>query len=257
MATHHTPGPLSLKVRIASGRCEIETADTDQTTVEAEPLDGSEAARAAVDALVEELRPRGDGHELAVEVPALRRFRFMSVDGPVLVRIRAPHGTDVDARTASAEVVVSGRAGDADVRTASGGVLLAHVGGRATVKTASGRVVVRTLEGDGELNAMSGNVLVGEARSSVSAHTMSGGVRLERAFSGQLDLRTMSAPIEVGIPQGVALYVDANSASGEVRSELPVSDTAPGRRADLELRASSMSGDITLTRAPQAAAAGA
>jgi len=52
-----------------------------------------------------------------------------------------------------------------------------------------------------------------------------------------------------GIARGAALFVDANSASGDVRSELPVSGSAPdGGQADVELRATSMSGDIVVVR---------
>ena len=32
--THHTPGPLDLDIRVQAGRVEIETAETDETTVE-------------------------------------------------------------------------------------------------------------------------------------------------------------------------------------------------------------------------------
>jgi hypothetical protein len=45
--------------------------------------------------------------------------------------------------------------------------------------------------------------------------------------------------------------VDARSRSGEVRSELPVSDLPPenGGSPSVELRANTMSGDITVSRA--------
>jgi len=46
------------------------------------------------------------------------------------------------------------------------------------------------------------------------------------------------------------LHVDARSRSGEVRSELPVSDAPPeGEGPAVELRANTMSGDITVARA--------
>jgi hypothetical protein len=54
----------------------------------------------------------------------------------------------------------------------------------------------------------------------------------------------------VGIPEGTNLWVDARSRSGEVRSELPVSDLPPeGEAPVVELRANTMSGDITVSRA--------
>ena len=65
MATHHTPDGLQLKLRITAGRCEIETADTAETVVEAEPMNGSAASRAAVECLVEKLRHRSRGRPRA------------------------------------------------------------------------------------------------------------------------------------------------------------------------------------------------
>jgi hypothetical protein len=61
MATHHTPDGLQLKLRLAAGRCEITTADTAETVVEAQPLNGSNASREAVELLVETLRERAEG----------------------------------------------------------------------------------------------------------------------------------------------------------------------------------------------------
>ena len=75
--THHTPGPLDLDIRVQAGRVEIETAETDETTVELEPLDGGDAARAAVESARHELRPSGDGHRLVIEIA--RRPRLFGV----------------------------------------------------------------------------------------------------------------------------------------------------------------------------------
>ena len=63
-------------------------------------------------------------------------------------------------------------------------------------------------------------------------------------------LRSASGDIRVGIKEGSRLFVDARSRSGDVASELPVSDTPPEGDAPLvELRANTMSGDITIHRA--------
>jgi putative adhesin len=249
MATHHTPNGVRLKVRVLSGRCEIETADTDETVVEATPMNGSSASREAAEALVEELRDiHAGGHELVVEVPKRKRLGFG--DASVLVRVRGPHGLGLDASTASADVEVLGRLGDADVRTASGDVHIESAEGRAAVKTASGDVALGTMSGDTSVNTMSGDVRVQETATALDVNTMSGDVRVRRATGGTVQLRSMSGDLEAAIARGASLYVDATSASGDVRSELPVTGSAPdGGPADVELRATSLSGDIVVTRA--------
>jgi DUF4097 and DUF4098 domain-containing protein YvlB len=251
MATHHTPNGVRLKVRVLAGRCEIETADTTETVVEATPMNGSSASREAAEALVEELRTHSDGgHELVVEVPKRKRLVPGFGDASVLIRIRGPHGLGLDASTASADVEVLGRIGDGDVRTASGDVHIESADGRAAVKTASGDVALGTAIGNTSVNTMSGDVRVRETTTALSVNTMSGDVRIARAAGGTLQLRSMSGDLEAAIARGASLYVDATSASGDVRSELPVTGSAPdGGPADVELRATSLSGDIVVTRA--------
>jgi hypothetical protein len=80
---------------------------------------------------------------------------------------------------------------------------------------------------------------------------MSGDVRVQRAASGSVHLRSMSGDLQAGIARGATLFVDATSASGSVRSELHVSESGPGGPADVEVRATSLSGDIALVRAPE------
>ena len=73
-------------------------------------MNGSKASREAADAVVETLRDRPEGgHELTVEVPKRKLLGFGNAQ--VLIRVRGPHGLDLDAATASADVVVTGRLG--------------------------------------------------------------------------------------------------------------------------------------------------
>jgi DUF4097 and DUF4098 domain-containing protein YvlB len=84
----------------------------------------------------------------------------------------------------------------------------------------------------------------------VSANSASGDQTIGSVSQGKVDLKTASGDIKIGIREGSTLWVDARSRSGEVRSELPVSDLPPeGDAPHVELRANSMSGDITVVRA--------
>jgi DUF4097 and DUF4098 domain-containing protein YvlB len=282
--TFDTPGEVRLDVRLGAGEVRLETGDRQQTIVELEPLRDNDASREAVENARVELRERAGGHEVVVDVRG--RGRSILRNTEVLVAVSCPDGTSVESRTGSADVEGHGRFGSVEVETgsgdvefgevaedakidaASGDVQVASVGGHARLNTASGDVQIRSIGGDakintasgdvivrdvgGELsvNAASGDVLVREARSSVSINTASGDQQLGSVSTGRVDLKSASGDLKVGIAGGSLLHVDARSRSGEVRSELPVSDLPPeGDGPTVELRANTMSGDITVTRA--------
>jgi hypothetical protein len=282
--TFETPGEVRLDIRLGAGEVRLETAEGHTTTVELEPLRNDEASKAAVEDARVEAHERGEGHEVVVDVRGRGRNPFRSAE--VLAVVRCPEGTSVESKTGSADVEGRGRFGAIEVQTgsgdvefddvvaaarvdaASGDIRLGIVDGNARVRSASGDVQARSIGGEGNVNTASGDVQVGEvggelsvhsasgdvevreARSSVSVHTASGDQQVARVSAGRIELKSASGDLKVGIAEGSLLHVDARSRSGEVRSELPVSDVAPeGEGPAVELRANTMSGDITVSRA--------
>jgi DUF4097 and DUF4098 domain-containing protein YvlB len=277
--TFQTPGPVRLDIRLGSGEIRLEASETAETTVRLEPLRDNDASNEAIqDARVEQ---RGD--EILVDVRGSRRF---GRGADVLIEIACPEDSSVQAKSGSADVEGRGRfgsvevetgsgdvqfsdvSGDAEIAAASGDVQLARIGGRGRINTASGDVQLSSVAGDAKINSASGDVQireagnrlevntasgdlnVGEASSSVSANSASGDQTIGSVSEGKVDLKTASGDIKIGIREGSTLWVDARSRSGEVRSELPVSDLPPeGEAPHVELRANSMSGDITVVRA--------
>jgi DUF4097 and DUF4098 domain-containing protein YvlB len=80
--------------------------------------------------------------------------------------------------------------------------------------------------------------------------TASGDVQIDSVREGDVVLQTASGDIEVGIKKGSKLWIDAKSMSGETRSDLEVGDAPPdGDGPMVEVRATAMSGDITVKRA--------
>ncbi len=277
--TFQTPGPVRLDVRLGSGEVRLETSDTAETTVTLEPLRDNDASVAAV----QEARVEQRGDEILVDVRDRRRG-FRGAD--VLVEIHCPEESSVRAKTGSADIEGRGRfgpvevesgsgdvqfsdvSGDAEINAASGDVQLARIGGQARINTASGDVQLASVGGEArvnsasgdvqireagnrlEVNTASGDVLVGEALSSVNANSASGDQTIGSVSQGKVDLKSASGDLKIGIREGSTLWVDARSRSGEVRSELPVSDLPPeGDAPHVELRANTMSGDITVVRA--------
>lgn len=282
--TFDTPGEVRLDIRLGAGEVRLETADVQQTTVLLEPLRDNDASAAAVESARVEVRQRGDGHEVVID--ARDRGRGIFRNAQLLVAVTCPEGASVESKTGSAEVVGRGRfgsvevesgsgdvefeevggdarvdaasgdvqfgniGGGARVNTASGDVQMKSVGGEAKINSASGDVLIREVGGELSVNSASGDVIVREARGSVRLSTASGDQQIGSVSAGHVELKSASGDLKIGVAEGSTLWVDARSRSGEVRSELPVSELPPeGEGPSVELRANTMSGDITVARA--------
>jgi DUF4097 and DUF4098 domain-containing protein YvlB len=251
-----TPAPPRLSVRVPAGNVDIVTNDSTRTTIEVEVRRGNDE-----DVVVEQ-----QGGEIVVEA----RKRFGLVRGAEYsVLIHAPDGSEAETDMASADLHVRGRLGslnaktasgdieaehaqgEARVRSASGDVVVRLVGGRADVNTASGDVELGTVGGEISVRTASGDVRIGEAAASVSIYTASGDQEIGAAIQGALDLKSASGDVRVGIKRGSRVFVDARSMSGDTSSELElggVDETADDGPL-VEVKAVTMSGDITLVRA--------
>jgi hypothetical protein len=271
--TYNTPGQLVLTLAVPAGEIHLETSPGETTIVELEAL--TDSARELLAQTRVELREHGDGHEVLVEVPTTRSAFFISFGrGPDFrLRVTCPPGARLDVQTKSADVHARGVFGSSEVRTASGDIELGEIQGDVRVKTASGDVSldeihgttqVQTASGDlalqrarGEVHGqlVSGDVWIRDAQGSVALNTVSGDMRLEAVMEGSVDLTAISGDILVGVRRGSRIFVDCNTISGSTISELPLADVpaapSPGAESapQLELRAKTVSGDISLTRA--------
>jgi DUF4097 and DUF4098 domain-containing protein YvlB len=281
-----TPGKVRLDIRLGAGEIRVETSDVQETTVVLEPLRDNDSSTAAVTNARVELRERADGHEVVIDVRDRGKSLGIFRGAEVLVSVTSPDGVSVESKSGSADVTGGGRFGsvevetgsgevefgeiagearvnaasgdvmlgavgsDARINSASGDVQVKSVGGEAKVNSASGDVIIREVAGELAVNTASGDVLVREARASVTVNSASGDQEIGSVAGGKVNLKSASGDLKIGIREGTNLWVDARSRSGEVRSELPVSDLPPeGDAPVVELRANTMSGDITVARA--------
>ncbi len=244
-----------LSVRIPAGHVHVATEETDRTVVEVEAIRGSD----------DDVRVEQRGGEIVVE--ARKRFGFLG-DAEYSVVISAPDGSEAEAETASADVQVRGRVGavnaktasgdvdieradqEARIRSASGDVTVRSVGGGADVNTASGDVELGAVGGDVSVRTASGDVRVAEAGADATIYTASGDQEIGSAVQGTVDVKSASGDLRIGIRRGSRVYVDARSMSGETESEMDLDGTETGDEGPLvELKAVTMSGDITIVRA--------
>jgi Putative adhesin len=259
-----TPGEPRLRIRTPSGLVSVETADTEETTVELQPLRGDDVTRTAIEQATVEQR----GNEIVVET-AKQGWGFLGRSPSVGIRIRCPYGSVLDCTTASADVEAAGRLGEAIVKSASGDIALPHVAGSVSVHSASGDVRVEVVDGDANLKTVSGDVRVGVARSELSvtlvsgdfevgeahtdlsANTVSGDQHVRSIRGGEIRLQSVSGDIQVGVAPGTRVFIDASATSGDVSSALDVTDAPVGSSAaggEAKLRLKSVSGDISIVR---------
>jgi hypothetical protein len=259
-------GPAQVDVRLASG--EIRIDPTLEGRIEVELVAHDEESQR----LVDEARIELHDHHLIVDVPQKRggfTFGFVFGRSGITCRIRCPHESGVSARTKSADVQCFGAIGGLDVQTASGDVDVARVSGGINVKAASGDISVReagggvtaqTASGDVELGIVrgavnvataSGDVTIEEAYDSVSANTVSGDQDHLAVMTGNVSAHSVSGDVTVGVRRGSRVWLDCNTVSGDTTSELDLStEVPPGDAPLVEIRAKTVSGDITIRRAP-------
>jgi DUF4097 and DUF4098 domain-containing protein YvlB len=282
--TFKTPGAVRLDIRNGAGEVRLDAGSAqDETTIVLEPLRDNESSIEAVQTARVELHERADGQDVVIDVRGRSKwFRgaevLVAVTCPLEPAVEIKTGSadiegrglfkSVDVETGSGDVQFADISGDAEVGAASGDVQISLIGGEARLNTASGDIQVGMIGADGRINSASGDVMirtgggrlevnsasgdvqVKEALGSVNINTASGDQQVGSVFHDSVNLKSASGDLRIGIKEGSRLFIDARSRSGEVSSELPVSD-APleGEAPLIELRANTMSGDITIHRA--------
>ena len=263
-----TGGPVKLDVRVPAGAVEIETHPGTTTELELDVAGDADAGRELLERATIEHREGQD--EVVVHVRDRGRGvfgLFRNLD--VRVAVRAPVGSSVKFETASADLRARGTLGSLDATTASGDAEVEELTAELEVSTASGDVDVRSVGGPARVNTASGDVELGVVRRPVSVKSASGDVTIESAetdveirtasgdqrvaavTAGCVDLQSMSGDITVGVRRGSNVWVDGRAMSGELTSELELGDEAPPDDGAplVELRATTMSGDVHLGRA--------
>jgi DUF4097 and DUF4098 domain-containing protein YvlB len=231
--TFPATGPLRLDLTLPKGEIEVEAAPVTEAVVELEARNG--------DSAIETARVELRGDELIVKVER--------TSADVRLRVQAPEGSALRAKTASGDLRTRGRLGAAEVKSASGDVSLEAVES-LDAKVASGDVEVDRVAGETRIDSASGDVQVGEAGGGVTVRTASGDQQVRSVAAGRVELASASGDIRVGIKLGSRLWVDARSMSGDVTSELEVGDEEPGDEGPLvELQVTAMSGDVSVVRA--------
>lgn len=281
MPTFDTPDPIVLSVELTHGVVDLIAGDRGDTVVAVNPTDPGrskdvEAARKTVIAMA--------NGTLSIRAPKPRAFALIGPgpSGSVSVTVELPEGSSLTAEAGFADFRCIGRLGHVDLRTGAGSIRLDEagtvrvhsgcgrfsleaasgnaevvtagemtigtVGGDAEVKNQNGRTWISRVEGDVRVKAANGDVTIGVASRDVTVRTARGDVRVGRVTRGSVTVETGFGALEVGIEEGTAAWVDANTKFGHIDNSLSAADD-PGQSAEtVQVRARTAFGDVLIAR---------
>jgi len=188
----------------------------------------------------EELR-NGVSISYEVIVPAASVLRSKTGSGSQ--RIEGVEGS-VDASSGSGSIVVRHSGGRVRTSTGSGGITADAIGGAFDASTGSGSIagtgiagamrvhtssggieVAQSAAGDVDASSSSGTVRLRGVNGGVRASTSSGGLHIEGQMAREWRLSSSSGHVTIDVPGSQGLEVDANSNSGSIDVDFPVTVT--------------------------------
>jgi DUF4097 and DUF4098 domain-containing protein YvlB len=168
------------------------------------------------------------------------------------ISVRCPTGTPVSVGTTSGHVRLAGRFGRVSVTSASGAIVVDEANG-ADLRTAGGSIDIATCTGPcrvttaaGKINggttasihahSMSGSIHIARVVGDVHARTVSGAVEVHCRDSAEIDVRTVSGKVVIGLPENVMPRLRLKTL-GRVKSQVQAG-------SDCTVEAVSVSGSI-------------
>jgi hypothetical protein len=267
---------MSVRVEIQLGRIDVLATAREDVSVEVLP---SNPSRAGDRAAAEATRIDRVGDTLAVKGPV--KFNLFGRGDSVDVVVEVPERSDVAATVKYGTARLAGHFGavraavpygefsldsaerlefegghgdyrvthveaDAEIEFKSGSVRVGDVGGRLRLKGSDGPIAVDRVVGPAELTTSSGGIELGTAESGATVRSAYGPVRVREAARGTVRIDGSYGNVEVGVRHGTAVWLDATSQHGVVRTDLSA-DAGPADGDDtLELRLRTGYGSIAI-----------
>jgi hypothetical protein len=283
MSHFDTPQPISVVLELRVADVSITAGQRTETIVSVRPNDLSRRDDVAA---AEQTRVEyADGRLLVKGPRRLREWSPFSDGGSIDVGIELPAGSDVSGHTVAGgfrctgplgrcelkssagtisvdqatrvqlatagDISLERVTGEAELTTATGDIRAGEIEGAAVVKSANGDTRIGEIGGDLRVKAANGDIDVMSAHGSVNAKTANGHIRVGRIGGGSLVAETATGHIEVGIGGGIAAWLDLDTRYGHVRNGLEVTEAPGPADEQVEVRARTGFGDITIRRETQ------
>jgi hypothetical protein len=224
---------------------------------------------------IKDLRIEVTGDVVEIDHPQLRWDNFLEVfrnfgaGGPKAeISVAVPREVALNLGVVSASALVSGIRKDARLNTVSGDIIVDGHHGDLTVNAVSGDVQIRGLVGALSANSVSGDVAATGTLRKATIDTVSGAMLVDSTGQAhQVGLNTVSGNSTIRLDDGLPANFVVRSVSGRVQIDGTVrSGTGTGPMTNfsgsagelsgsfVDVRANSVSGDITVLRRAGASA---
>jgi hypothetical protein len=277
MPSYDVSGPIDLDITVGVAFVDIVASDRRDAVVEVVP---SKPGRSGDESLARESTVSFDSGRVRVKVPR-RRILFGKSDS-VDVRCEVPIGSRITIENAYGSVRARGVLGDCRIVAKYGGVTadtvanlvleapygstdIAEVTGRLDVTAGHGVLRIAQVHGDARLRASHGTMELGTAAGDVevatsgaltidralgdvTARSAHGPIRIREVNGGTIRLDNGHADVDVGVPTGIAAWIDATSAHGRVRNELIPDPAAAASDRSVELHLHANYGNVIIRR---------
>jgi len=175
-----------------------------------------------------------------------RRGHRRNVNVSVAYTVTAPAGTRVSVQSISGNIRISDIKGDVSANTISGDVHISGAGRIGMAKSISGTIEIADVKTDGAIDTstvsgdvrvrhvsarrLSGGTVSGDVRledieaEGVTAHSTSGTITFTGTLvrNGRYELKSFSGEVRLALAGSTGFEIDANSFSGDVRSDFPI-----------------------------------
>jgi DUF4097 and DUF4098 domain-containing protein YvlB len=250
--THQIDPGAHILVSLHAGDVRFKQGDAGQVVVS---MEGSPDALDTIDV---------DATTEAIAVTSTVRKRRWFGIGSVDMVVTVPPACDVSVRLGSGDLFISSPVNDLEVSTGSGDVRVEDVAGTADLKVGSGDMRVGSIGGTAKLSSASGDVRVddatevtvstaagdlflGEVSEIATIKSATGDIRIRRFAGSDLEIRTMSGDVTIGLISGVVVNAAIKTMSGDFRNRIKPSSGE--KTATMNLTVTSFSGDVTLRSA--------
>lgn len=244
---------VELSIDSRSGLVSVRGEETRQVRVEVVARLWAESEEEADDQA--ELIERGirqEGNRVTIRAPVLVRPGLLILFGRgprIDYQVTTPRATRAHVTSRSGRVEVESLAGPLELDVRSGRAAVREIGGNVQIVSRSGGVQVESIAGSLLLDSRSGSVRVSRCGGDVTIQSRSGSLQVEDVGrklnienrSGSVSYRgAVRAPFNIDVRSGSVrlavdpnsrFFLDAESASGSVRSDLPLRRGAGGAAA--------------------------
>jgi DUF4097 and DUF4098 domain-containing protein YvlB len=249
--TFTAQGPISLSVHLLSGDMVVRTSTSNTVEVHVTAT-GPKATRS-----LEETEIHFDPTESALVIHGpyksggKRTWMDVGNNADIDVELLVPEGSSVDYHSASGDAAVNGTYDAINFASASGDLIVDQAKA-VNANTASGDVVAAAITETTNVKLASGDVQIARLLGDCHLECVSGDVFAQIDGPASVDVHAVSGDVTFNIREGLVISVDAKSMTGDLRSDIDLSDDqksdgeTDGR---VDVKISTVSGDVRIGRA--------